>query len=226
LNYEKGYWYDTPLPRSGQGFSAGVYEQIFHYPIVASPGLNDDTSGSSVWQHDFGLDEISGQVATHKAVRSYYQTNEMNIVQPQQIGQLGQNQSMSISLIEPDFNQKKDLQVFVISRANARANRRMRGPLVIPEVPHGNEQTSKLKVSGRLNSFLVLSNDMGGYYEAGVPMFHWQPGDGRTEDGGDQLTDVTPDPLVFDDQLPQSGIQPRGVHLPPHLLHGKQKVPS
>ena len=207
-NYQKNYWYDTPLPTSGGGFSAGVYEQIFHYPLVCSPAVNSDTGGSSIWQHDFGVDEVSGQVPVPKAVRSYFQTHEFTQAIPLQPMQLGQNNAMSFSLMEPDFNQQGDLAIYLFSRANGRANVRGIGPITVPAVPLGNQQVSKVKWSGRLTSFLVMSNTLGGYYEVGDPTFHWQPGDSRMEDGGTQPTNLQPDPLVFDDQIRGGTINP------------------
>jgi hypothetical protein len=187
-DYSKGKWYDTPLLSSGA--TAGIYEQIFHYPLVCSPGINSDTGGTSLWQHDIGLNEISGVQPVPKAIRSWFQTNEFNTVAPQQPNQLGQSQTMSFSLIEPDFNQSGDLQMFLLSRANARANTRRFGPVLIPEIPKGNQQIAKVKFTGRLTSFVVLSNDLDGYFEGGDTVFHWQPGDGRTEDGGNEPTEL------------------------------------
>jgi len=198
-NYAKNFWYDTPLPTSGNGFSSAVYEQIFHYPLVASPATNADTSGTSIWQHDFGLNEISGQVPTPKAIRSYFQTQEFNTVDPGQPGQLGKNQTMSFSLVEPDFDQKGNLDLYLLSRANARSTTRRYGPVTIPAVPNGNEQTSKVKFTGRLTSFVVLSNVIDGNYQGGDTLFHWQPGDKRVEDGGDEPTVLLDEAPVFDD---------------------------
>jgi hypothetical protein len=198
LNYVTGYWYDTPLPTTGGGYSAGVYEQIYHYPLICSPQLNGETGGSSLWQHDYGFDEISGIQATPKAIRSLYQTHEFNTVDPQQPGQLGVNQTMSFSLIEPDFNQRGDLMIYLLGRANARATTRRKGPLLVPAVPTGKQQIAKTKFTGRYTSFVVLSNTLGGYYETGDVLFHWQPGDARTEDGGDQDTVVDETPLLPD----------------------------
>uniref|UniRef100_UPI0026051C64 hypothetical protein n=1 Tax=Flavobacterium sp. TaxID=239 RepID=UPI0026051C64 len=189
-NYKDGIWYDTPINLTGGGFSAGMYEQIYHYPIVCSPEINVETGGRSSWQHDFGLDEVSGVQATPKAIRSWYRTHEFNTVAPGQPGAQGLNRTMSFSLIEPDFSQQGSLQVFLLSRANARANTRRNGPLIVPADPLGNQQIAKTKFTGRLNSFVVLSNERGGYYEAGSPLFHWQPADGRTEDGGEAPTDL------------------------------------
>lgn len=196
-NYVDGTWFDTPILLSGGGFSSGVYEQIYHYPLIATPAINSETGGTSMWQHDFGVDEISGAIPTPKAIRSWYRTEEFNTAVPKQPGQLGQSQTMSFSLVEPDFNQRGDLQIHLLTRANARANTRRKGPLIVPAEPDGNEQIAKTKFTGRMTSFVVLSNTLGGYYEAGSPTFHWQPADGRTEDGGEQMTDLLSDfPLI------------------------------
>jgi hypothetical protein len=205
-NYLSGAWYDTPLNVSGGGFSAGVYEQIYHYPIVSSPEINKDTGGTSSWQHDVGLDEVSGSPAVPKAIRSWYRTHEFNLVRPAQPGQNGQNQTMSFSLIEPDFKQRGDLQIYLLSRANARANTRRKGPMIVPAVPSGAEQIAKTKFTGRLTSFVVLSNQLGGHYEAGSPLFHWQPADARTEDGGAQPTELDTEFPIFPDPLPRSEV--------------------
>lgn len=185
-NYAKGFWFDTPLP---VGFSSGVYEQIFHYPIVTSWNVNEDTTGTSSWQFDYGLDEVSGLDSSAKAILAKYRTHEFSTAVPKQPGQTGDSRTMSYSYIEPDFNQRGDLKISLYGRANARA--RMRSTSInIPAVPTGSEQVGKVKFTARLTSAEVESNEVGGYFEAGAPMIHWQPGDGRIEDGGDQPTEV------------------------------------
>jgi hypothetical protein len=182
-DYGKNHWYDTPLPTVGGGWSCGMYEQIFHYPIIGSPGINAETGGTSMWQYDFGLDEISGAIATPRAIPSSFRTQEYNIYAPTQIGSTGVNRSLSFSLVEADYNQIGDLFLTAFVRANARATETTRGPFLIPADPDGNQQITKFKFTGRLTSFEILSNDLGGYYEAGSPVFYVQPSDGRMEDG-------------------------------------------
>ena len=176
---DKGFWYDTPLPAALR--SAGVYEQIYHYPIMASTTLNEDTMGYSTWQHEFGLDEISGPAATAKAIRASITTNEKSLlVDPQ--GGAGVDRNMSFSLLEPDFNQIGDLNFIVESRQNARATQRSTVAKVIPTDPDPQEEMTKFLHTGRLNAFTIESNTAGGYFEWGVPLIHTVPGDGRRED--------------------------------------------
>jgi hypothetical protein len=181
-NWSEKCWYDTVLPNGGR--SAGFYEFVFNYPVMAGVVPNADTGGgTSVWQHEVGYDEVSGQIAVPKAIYSYYQTNEFSLCEPQQPGQLGMDQALSWSILEPDFEQVGDLMFSVISRANARAAESTLGPLVISEVPATpKDQLVKFKHTGRLTSFQIESNTLGGYYFAGSPLIHSQPGDARKED--------------------------------------------
>jgi len=178
-NYGKGIWYDTEL--MAQGASAGIYEQIYNYPIVAGVTVNTDTTGRSMFQFDVGRDEVTGATPTAKAISSWFETHEFNILGT--AGGDGVDAAMSYNIMEPDFDQAGDLQFSVTSRANARARSTTVGPITIPEVPTGRQQNTKLKHTGRLTSFRIESNELGGFYQAGAPLIHWQPGDSRREDG-------------------------------------------
>ena len=69
-----------------------------------------------------------------------------------------------------------------ISRANARANEISSDPVIVPAtVTTTNDQTVKTKYTGRLTSFKIESNVAGGHYFAGAPVFHFKPGDMRSE---------------------------------------------
>lgn len=175
---DKNYWYDTPLPDTFR--SAGIYEQIYHYPIMTSATINTDTGGYSSWQHEIGLDEISGSPPTAKAIKANITTSEFNLlVSPQ--GQ-GLDRNMSFDLLEPDFNQIGDLNFIIESRQNARAIPRSTVVKVIVENPTPQEELVKFKHTGRLNAFTIESNTLGGYFEWGTPLIHTVPGDGRRED--------------------------------------------
>jgi len=180
-NWAEKKWYDTVLPNTGR--SAGYYEFVYNYPIMAGVEHNEDTSGgTSMWQHETGLDEVSGTIPVPRAIISRFRTHEFNIVASQP-GQQGVDQGLSFSILEPDFDQKGDLQFTVISRANARARERTTGPITIVEKPTTPaEQVVKFKHSGRLTSFIIESNTLGGNFVSGAPLIHWQPGDARRED--------------------------------------------
>jgi hypothetical protein len=147
-------------------------------------GVDAHSTGRySMWQHESGLNDVSGDPQVTRAIRSYYQTNEFNVVLPQQIGGSGTDQGMSYSILEPDFDQVGDLSFTAVSRSNARAKERRTGPITIKAVPTApDEQLIKFKHSGRFTSFIVESNVENGDYITGAPLIHWQPGDARRED--------------------------------------------
>lgn len=176
---DKGYWYDTPLPNTFR--SAGVYEQIYNYPVMASATVNDDTEGYSTWQHEYGLDEISGATPTTKAIQAIIKTNEKNLIAP--VGATGIDKSMSFNLLEPDFDQTGDLFFRIESRSNARAEVDVSDNIVIPATASTPQQElTKFKHTGRLNSFVIESNVTGGNFSFGLPLIHTQVSDGRRED--------------------------------------------
>lgn len=176
---DKGYWYDTPLPEAMR--SAGIYEQIYNHPIMASPTLNEETSGYSTWQHEFGLDEISGAQRTSKAIKASIRTNEKSLIAPAQSG-VGLDRTMSFNLLEPDFLQSGDLNFRIISRQNARAQERVSADKVIVDNPNAQQELVKFTHTGRLNAFEIESNTLGGNFFWGAPLIHTVAGDGRRED--------------------------------------------
>jgi len=179
-NYAEQIWYDTPLPKTMR--SAGAYEQIYHYPIMASPTFNADSNGYSMWQHEIGLDEVSGSVPIGRAIRAHIQTNEFNLAAPKQIGTPGVDRSLSYSLLEPDFDQVGDLKFEIWSRQNARAPLKISHEFLIKADPDPGEELPKIKHTGRLTSFRIITNSLGGNYIFGSPLIHMTPSDGRRQD--------------------------------------------
>lgn len=175
---DKGYWYDTPLPNVGR--SAGVYEQIYNYPIMASPTVNTDTGGYSSWQHEFGLDEVSGAIPIARAIQAIIKTNEKNLLAPP--GAIGIDKNLSFNLLEPDFNQVGDLLFRTESRQNARAQVSTSDNIVIPAIPDPQQELTKFKHTSRLTTFVIESNTPGGDFNFGTPLVHTKESDGRRED--------------------------------------------
>lgn len=179
-NYAKNYWYDTALPNEGR--SAGIYNTTYSFPIMAGVAVNDDTDGTSMWQHEFGVDEVSGATAISLAIPSYFQTHEFSLANPGQLGAAGRSQAIAYSILEPDFDQAGDLYFYVYSRANARADIESPddSPYTIPEtVSEPSDQMLEFKWTGRLTSFRIESNSMGGNYWSGAPLIHAKPSDAR-----------------------------------------------
>jgi len=177
-NYLLNCWYDTVLPNGGR--SAAYYEYIFAYPLMAGVQQDPDTDGYSVWQHEYGRNEISGPQSTAKAIKSYYRTAEFSFVVPRQPGQLGEDRTISYSIMEPDYVQSGDLTMQVISRANARAPEESSIRFTITEDTTQMELLN-FKWQGRLNSFYIESNTLNGDFVCGSPVIHFVPGDGRRE---------------------------------------------
>jgi hypothetical protein len=180
LNYREGFWYDTRFP-NGSTRSAGMYEQVYHYPIMTSAVANQDNNGYSSWQHEFGFDEISGAVPQAKAIRSLIQTGFKSLVVPEDGGR-GTDRSMTTNLLEPDFDQSGDLMFSIESKQNARAQSVVTDPVIIPTNPTPQEELTKVKHTGRLVSYIIESNAAGGNYIFGTPLVHTTVSDGRRED--------------------------------------------
>lgn len=180
-DYAHNLWYDTPAPNSGR--AAGYSDLIFNYPILSGVDLNFDTEGYSIWQHEIGFDEVSGPRSAAKAIRSFFETNQMSFAVPAAPGQPGDNRGTSWMYLEPDFDQVGDLLFTINTQANARA--KVISPvknLVIPAEVANNTEIAKFKATGRLTSFRIESNVTGGNYVAGAPVIHYGPSDARMQD--------------------------------------------
>src|SRR6185312_15343890 len=127
------------------------------------------------------------------AIRSYIETQEFSRL-PTQPGQPGDPRSTSYSALEPDFNQVGPLTLEIYSRANSRApfespTEDPNYPYVIPAddasmfdtgyISDPTQQLVDFKWTGRLTSFLIESNSLGGNFIWGEPMIWAVPGDGR-----------------------------------------------
>jgi hypothetical protein len=159
-----------------------MYDVTFAHPIMSGVVENDDTGGTSIWQHEFGVDQVSGPQATTLAIRASVRTHEFNriVAGP---GQLGEDTTQSFSVLEPDFEHSGDLSLRMYSRNNAHSEELEPNepdyPYTISSDHVGENQTPEFKWQGRLTSFEIESNVRGGYFIWGSPLIHWKPGDGR-----------------------------------------------
>lgn len=187
-NYGENVWYDTILPPDRR--SAGQYAQIYEYPIMACAGNRNETTGrvsSNTWQMEVGSDIVRsppgspiGTPPVVSAIPSWYETHEFNYLRAKDAP--GVNRQMSVTLMEPDFDQAGDLTFSVLTRMNARAQLVDRVSITIPEVASTpQEQTIKPRVTGRLMRFRIESNVAGGDFVCGTPLVHIAPSDGRVE---------------------------------------------
>lgn len=168
-NVRENTWYDTTLPADGR--TAGQFANAYAAPVLTGAAAN--SSGKfNVWIHERGLNAIDGSSQT--AILSYFQTSDLNsLVQ-------GQNASLRITAIEPDFVQSGVMEVQVSGKENARA------PLVegvsttFPATatqPH--EQIVVRKDQFRELRVKFTSNTVDGDYQMGQIIAHIDTGDER-----------------------------------------------
>ena len=162
-------WYDTPLPNTGR--SAAENPDSFRFPLV---GGIENASGYSLWQHEFGNDEIAGTPLQTRAIRSYYQTHEFTAA-PQK------NSTLAAGILEPDFEQTGDMTATMYGRSTTRANPQNLAERTFVAAPTDttSEQFVNFKNAARYMRFRFESNVAGGFYQAGQPLLHISPTGGR-----------------------------------------------
>lgn len=166
-NVRENSWYDTALPEDGR--TAGVFNNGLASPILT--GAIPTESGYRVWLHEKGVDAIDG--ISVLPVQSRFTTADLSFLVK------GQNNTIDISAIEPDFIQTGPMTAQVVGRANARAQE-IAGPVMTyPEqasTPH--EQIVMLKEQRRELRVTFESNAVGGDYQMGQIIAHIEAGDG------------------------------------------------
>jgi hypothetical protein len=180
LNYRNKFWYDTPLPNGGR--SCAAYEQVFSYPMMMGAVANTSNT-FSLWQHEFGVNEVSGITPQSLAVKSSFRTKQINVIGgTPQAG--GADRELSIQVVEPDFNQTGDLTMRVYGAPNATVKDppQLSADIPIPEPTDGGQGSIPgVNVSQRLIEFEFESNVADGDFYAGNILAH-------VEDGGDRRT--------------------------------------
>lgn len=164
-NVRENSWYDTALPTTGR--VAGGNANAYAAPILTDTG----SSGNfKVWVHEQGVDEIDGQAIA--PINSYFETCDISAVAN------GQNASLRVSVIEPDFIQSGDMIAQVHGRANARAPEVQGSEFVFPADPtQSHEEIVVTKEQRRELRFKFGSNVIGGDYQTGQIIAHIEPTD-------------------------------------------------
>ena len=167
-NVRENTWYDTPLPNTGR--SSGIYAAVYHHPLMTGVGQN---GAYTLWQHEFGVDEINGQQIS--PIPSFFETGDISMTTSQD----PKNRSMRVSMIEPDFVQVGDMDVQITGRANARAPEVISEARTFPaQASNPQQQVTFHKDIRREMRFRFTSNTLGGDYQMGQPLAHVEPADG------------------------------------------------
>ncbi len=182
-NIPEQTWYDTPLPNGGR--AAAENAASYRFPLAS--GVATDSGGTSIlWQHEIGLDEISGSPQSSKAIRSFFTTGDYSRIMPG--GSVPPaNRAFHVAIIEPDFVQAGDMTVQVVGNANARAATvasEIKTFPAVPNTPH--EQVVMLKTQRREMRFRFESNTLGGNYRLGQTLVHIEEADGTILGGVEQ----------------------------------------
>lgn len=170
-NVREGTWYDTPLPDGGRG--AGIFPAVFRRPLMS--GVTPNSSDNyQFWVHEVGTDRIDG--TTTLAIPSFFETGDVSIPL-----ESGDNKSLQVVVIEPDFVQSGPMTLQVKGRANARAPEVDGTPMTFNAVAATpEEQVIMLKTQRRQLRFRFTSDCLGGDYQMGHVLAHVQPTNGTT----------------------------------------------
>ena len=116
-NVRENIWYDAGFA-IGANRSAGVFSEVFRYPIWADNIAN--TNGSyTLWQHEIGVDQV--YLTNVDAVQSYFETNSLGWVGggPGNPQMQGDNVWIRLERIEPDFVQNGNMNVYIKGKGYA-----------------------------------------------------------------------------------------------------------
>lgn len=171
-NIRENTWYDTELPNGGR--SAGKFATVYQYPFMMGIELNTGSNAYSLWQHEFGVDEINGSALN--SIPSRFTTADISLVADPNSPK---NRALRCSIVEPDFLQKGEMTCQITGRANARSPE-VAGPIkTFPETPSSpEEQVVFFKEERREMRFTFGSNTVGGDYQMGQCIAHIEIADG------------------------------------------------
>lgn len=167
-NVRENTWYDTALP--AQYRAAGGFNNFFARPLLCDAVQSSISGKYRLWMHETGVDAIDGSDIA--AIESYFETGDISqLVQ-------GNDQSLHISCVEPDFVQAGEMSISIHGRANARAPEVDGTPVTYPEdATTPEEQIVRFREQRREMRLRFESNTVGGDYQTGQNIGHVGPAD-------------------------------------------------
>jgi hypothetical protein len=129
----------------------------------------------SLWQHETGVDQIRGAVAT--AIESYFETNDLGLVSggPAEPSAVGVNRWLRLEQVEPDFIQTGDMSLFITGRPFAQGEDKQSVEYVFSPT------TGKIDMKEQRRELRIkcVSNVLGGDYQMGKMLLNADIGDVR-----------------------------------------------
>jgi hypothetical protein len=129
----------------------------------------------SLWQHEFGTDEIKGTQIS--AIESYFETSDLGWVSggPSQPSPMGDNFWINLERVEPDFIQNGDMALYVTGRPYAQEDDNTSGAYVFSPT------TGKIDMREQRRELRLkfVSNTISGDYQLGKLLLSANIGDVR-----------------------------------------------
>lgn len=165
------------LVQGGAGYAVGDVLTVDSADVGGTGSLFTITvaslTGYSLWQHEIGVDEVSGQDIS--AILSFFETSDISFVAATD----SKDRSVRVVMIEPDFVQSGEMAVQIHGRANARSPEVNSTSKFFPETASNpQEQVVFLKEIRRELRFYFESNTVGGDYQMGLCLAHIETADG------------------------------------------------
>ena len=174
FNVRDQIWYDAGFA-VGANRSAGVFSEVFKYPIWADNQENQ-AGDYSLWQHEIGTDTV--YLSNVSAVESYFETNSIGWVGggPGQRTLQGANRWIRLERLEPDFVQTGDMSLVVTGKGYAE-------DVDDPSDPYDfSPSTLKLDLREQRREMRLkfISNTVNGNYQMGNVLISADIGDERS----------------------------------------------
>jgi len=173
-NVRENTWYDAGQA-IGANRSAGVFSEVFRYPIWADNTTNSQGT-YTIWQHEIGTDQV--YLTQVDAINSYFETNSIGWVGggPGQKSITGANNWIRLERVEPDFVQSGQMSLIVTGKGYA-------DDVDVASSPYYfTSSTLKIdmKEQRREMRLRFTSNDYNGNYQCGNILLHADLGDVRS----------------------------------------------
>jgi len=125
-NVREQVWYDAGQAL-GARRSAGLFSEVFRYPIWAGWELNS-SNNCTIWQQERGKDSI--YLTNVDAIQSTIETNNIGWVTggPGSRQLAGDNRWIRLERVEPDFRQQGTMNLYVTGKSYADDNDVTTGP--------------------------------------------------------------------------------------------------